>query len=86
MLKELKADTDRSNVHASGATGIRAPPQAYAPTESFDESKAAGPWLKRMLVLREQNRLKELHEEIARFKKYHPDVVLPKALTSLPSD
>ena len=86
MLKELKADTDRSNVHASGATGIRAPPQAYAPTESFDESKAAGPWLKRMLVLREQNRLKELHEEIARFKKYHPDVVLPKALTSLPSE
>ena len=85
MLKKLEADTDRSNAQASGATGIRAPYQ-YAPTERFDEGKAAGPWLKRMLALREQNRLKELREEIARFKKYHPDVVLPKALTSLPSD
>lgn len=86
MLKDLKADTDRSNAQASGATAIRAPHPAYAPIESFDESTAAGPWLKRMLALREQNRLKELRDEIARFKKYHPAVILPKSLTSLPPE
>ena len=45
-----------------------------------------GPWLKRLLELREQGKLKELREELVRFRKAHPDVVLPKSLSELPAE
>ena len=34
-----------------------------------------------LLELREQKKTRELREEIVRFRKRHPDVVLPKSLT-----
>ena len=42
-----------------------------------------GPWLKRMLELREQSKLKELREELVQFKKAHPNVVLPRVLAEI---
>ena len=52
-------------------------------TDALAKDSRPGPWLKRMLELREQNKLKELREELARFRNAHPNVVLPKTLAEI---
>ena len=53
---------------------------------SASAPEASAPWLKRMLELREHGKLKELREELVRFKKTYPDFVLPKSLIDLPAE
>ncbi len=60
-------------------------PQASAPAAP-PPVEAPGPWIKRMQELRDAGKLKELRAELERFKKAHPDVVLPKSLTELPPE
>ena len=55
--------------------------QLGASADSRLQDTRPGPWLKRLLDLHEQNKLKELREELLRFQKAHPNVVLPKVLT-----
>ena len=81
------ADAVRSNTQASGAASIR----GFAKEEDHlsgksDIDQRPGPWLKRLRELREQGKLKALRDELVRFRKAHPDVVLPKALTELPPE
>jgi hypothetical protein len=71
---------------AAGGTGARGLPVGEDKASGkLDENELPGPWLKRLLDLREQGKFKELREELARFRKVHPDVVLPKSLTELPA-
>lgn len=80
-------DRARSETQTSSATGLRGnTTQTYQQSRKSDESENPGPWLKRLLELREQGKLKELREELVRFRKAHPNVVLPKALTELPTE
>ncbi len=55
--------------------------QLGASADSRLQDTRPGPWLKRLLELHEQNKLKELREELLRFQKANPNVVLPKLLT-----
>lgn len=80
------ADAARSNTEASASAGVRAFSKEDKLSEKFAEDERPGPWLKRLLELREQNKFKELREQLVRFKKAHPDVVLPKVLTELPAE
>ncbi len=57
--------------------------EPIASTVALAKDSRPGPWLKRLMALREQNKLKELREELARFQKAHPNVVLPKTLTEI---
>ena len=82
-----RQDSARREVHASGLTataGVSA--SESRASGKVDDSESPGPWLKRLLELREQGRLKELREELVRFRKIHPDVALPKSLTELPAE
>jgi hypothetical protein len=72
---------------SSVSAGIRSfSNEPYPISGKGDADERPGPWLKRLLELREQGRHKELREELVRFKKAHPDVVLPRTLTELPVD
>lgn len=76
---------------AASRTVVAAPatPAISAREELRQEAVAddrPGPWIERMLELRRQAKWKELREELARFRKRHPDVTLPHALTHLPAD
>jgi hypothetical protein len=83
-------DAARSNAQApkasdsAGVGGVGH--EENIPSGKADESERPGPWLKRLLELRERGQFKELREQVARFKKFHPDIVLPKTLTELPGD
>ena len=61
-------------------------PLVVSPLKELAKNESAGPWLKRMLNLHAQGKLKELREELARFKKAYPDVALPKSLSELSSE
>ncbi len=61
------------------------PNEQAASNVSTIEDERPGPWLKRLMELREQGKFTQLREELVRFRKVHPDVVLPKALTDLPA-
>jgi hypothetical protein len=80
-------DRARGETQSSSSAGARGnATETYQPPRKPGESENPGPWLKRLLELREQGKLKELREELVRFRKAHPDVVLPKALTEMPSE
>ena len=80
-------DRARRDMQTSGAAGLHGnADEASQPSGKHDENERPGPWLKRLLELREQGKFKELREELARFRKAHPDVVLPKSLTELPAE
>jgi len=87
-VRTPSADAARSNTQATKAAesaGVRGlGKEEYQASGKADADERPGPWLKRLLELREQGKLKELREELVRFKKAHPDVVLPKSLTELP--
>ena len=53
-----------------------------------DKRDAESPdaWIKRMIDLKAQGKLKALREEIAHFKKRYPNRALPKELTELPGE
>ncbi len=77
-------DAARGNTQAPG--NIDANRETFELPGKSDQDDRPGPWLKRLRELREQGKLKELREEIARFKKRHPDVVLPKTLAEMPAE
>ena len=72
---------DQPQAPSVGVGGISK--EQIAATDIFANDSRPGPWLKRMLELRDKNKLKELREELARFQKTHPNVVLPKELAAL---
>ena len=85
--RALEYDASRRNVPPETSAGARDfSKDEYKLSDKLADDERPGPWLKRMTELREQGKLKELREEIARFRKRHPDVVLPKALTELPAN
>ncbi|MEP7156357.1 MAG: hypothetical protein ABI905_11330 [Betaproteobacteria bacterium] len=85
--KAEKLDITGSSIaRESQPSTAGAPPAKFAAGGS---SELPGPWLKRLLELREQGKLKELREELVRFKKAYPEFVLPpslKTLSDLPAD
>ncbi len=85
--RALESDFSRKNAQSSGTVGVRGfSKDDYKLADKLVADERPGPWLKRLQELREQGKLKELREGIARFQKRHPDVVLPKALTELPPE
>lgn len=57
--------------------------EELSPADARVQDIRPGPWLKRLMELREQNKLKELRAELVRFQNAHPNVVLPKVLTEV---
>ena len=83
-LQRAETDESRRDQAQAAAVGIRGiGNEQIAATDALAKDSRPGPWLKRMLELREQNKLKELREELARFRKAHPNVVLPKTLAEI---
>ncbi|MEO8104391.1 MAG: hypothetical protein ABI790_17890, partial [Betaproteobacteria bacterium] len=78
------ADSLRANAQASAGARILGKVEAGLADKTAEDERP-GPWMKRLHALREQGKLKELREELVRFRKAHPDVVLPKTLTELPA-
>ena len=50
------------------------------------DEESADAWIKRMTEMKAQGKLKELREDIVRFKKRYPDRLLPKELAELPAE
>ena len=65
------------------AKGGGKPLETLSPADARVQDIRPGPWLKRLMELREQNKLKELRAELVRFQNAHPNVVLPKVLTEV---
>ncbi len=89
--KEAAGDSDarRNDAPVVVATPGRSAPAAAAPMvlmRSAAPPLSSADWLKRIEELRAQGKLKEAREELAKFRKQHPDVVLPKALAELPAE
>ncbi len=86
-VRALEFDAARRNAQVAEAEAVRAIGEdKYKLADRLVEDQRPGPWLKRMLDMREQGKLKALREEVLRFKKRHPDVVLPKTLAELPPE
>lgn len=87
MARAAPTAASRADIAQMDAVKAKdASPAAGKPATGASASEASGPWLKRMLELREQGKLKELREELVRFKKAYPDFVLPKTLADLPAE
>ena len=73
--------TARNSEQAIASAGMRGlSKDDIALAEILAEDERPGPWLKRLRQLHEQKKLKELREQLVRFKKAHPQVVLPQEL------
>jgi hypothetical protein len=73
------------------ATGSRVAPPAYAPPAPpvkalFEQKESADAWIKRIEQLLKDNKLKEVREELARFRKTYPNTTLPPPLAKLPPE
>ena len=83
-LQRAETDESRRDQAQAAAVGIRGiGNEQFAATDALAKDSRPGPWLKRMLELRDKHKLKELREELARFRKAHPNVVLPKELAAV---
>lgn len=83
-LQRTETDESRRNQAPAVSVGVRGIGQEQiAAADALAKDSRPGPWLKRMLELHEQNKLKELRGELARFQKAHPNVVLPKTLAQI---
>ena len=82
--QRAETDESRRDQAQAASVGIRGiGKEQIAAADALAKDSRPGPWLKRMLELREQNKLKELREELAQFRKAHPNVVLPKTLAEV---
>ncbi len=83
-LQRAETDESRRDQAQAAAVGIRGiGNEQITATDALAKDSRPGPWLQRMLELVQQNKLKELREELARFRKAHPNVVLPKTLAEI---
>ncbi|HEX9392268.1 MAG TPA: hypothetical protein VF928_13225 [Usitatibacteraceae bacterium] len=84
---EAYSEAHRSDAPVAAAPARSAPMAApVASARSLAPPPSAADWLKRIEELRAQGKLKEVREELAKFRKQYPDVELPKALAELPAE
>lgn len=75
VVEAAKPAADRTT--ASPGSGSKL---GVSATDGTERALSADEWIKRILDLRKQGKLKEAEEALAQFRKRYPDYVLPEAL------
>jgi len=81
----------KDRVEKITVTGSVVAPPVYAPAVPpvkalVEQKESADAWIKRIEQLMKDNKLKDVREELVRFRKAHPNVTLPPALAQLPPE